>query len=140
MLPYLQSKEFIIYNFDFDFRLIIQTIVADEIDFYPDLKGVYLMKMYARFIGHWNPISKAYRYQKLPGSSHSALRDCHAALELLKYLAHEEYSIIPKDYVPSIEDTPPKPEPFIYAVIRFFLIAAIVMTLMVFLFFAACPA
>ena len=58
------------------------------------------MKIYATFVGNWNPISQEYRFQKLPGACHTALEDCHATLSLLKMLSEEDILPIPEGYTP----------------------------------------
>lgn len=110
LIPYLDGKRrFLIYNFDFDTRLIIQTLIEDEISYPGSIHGDCIMKQYAKFVGEWNPISKEYRYKRLPGGDHTALGDCYATLNLIKMLAEEEIVPIPDGYKPNIEEITPEP-------------------------------
>lgn len=126
--PFLNSnKKFLIYNFKFDARLINQTIAEDVIREVFNLRGNCIMQTYAEFTGNWNPISKEYRFQKLPGSNHSALGDCQATLQLIKFIAQQELSIIPENYVPTAVKPDPGRKSLIKTLVIFFIVWILVM-------------
>jgi DNA polymerase-3 subunit epsilon len=131
---YLESnKKFLIYNFMFDARLINQTISADGIKYVSNLKGNCVMQLYSVFLGNWNPISKEYKFQKLPESNHSALEDCHATLKLIKSIAQQELSVIPDNYKP----TAIKPKPGEGRLVGF-LIGLLIMCIILIFLIKAC--
>ena len=103
LIPHLEArKQFLIYNFEFDTRLIRQTFIADGINYPGKMHGECIMKEYAKFTGQWNTLTNDYRYQRLPGGNHSAKGDCLATLDLIKMLAEQELTLIPEDYKPAV--------------------------------------
>jgi DNA polymerase-3 subunit epsilon len=80
------GKTVIAYNALFDGRMYAQTL---------KLAGGYLhrgdwadiMDEYAKYVGEWDDYHQNYRWQRLPGGTHSALGDCQATLELLRKMA-----------------------------------------------------
>jgi DNA polymerase-3 subunit epsilon len=99
MIPYLEAKRnLLVFNFDFDMRMIRQTFIADGLNYTGRIFGTCVMKEYAKFAGQWNPLYNDYRYQKLPGGDHTAVGDCLATLNLIKMLAAEELTPIPESY------------------------------------------
>jgi len=89
----LNGKLILSYNAEYDARLLIQTHEkyrdkksnnpADNLHLQFDC----IMKAWAMHVGEWNPRFKEYKWQKLPGTTHGARGDCHAALDVLKYMA-----------------------------------------------------
>lgn len=91
----LLGKRVVIYNSDFDTRLIRQSGVA-----YGYLSELLCdfecaMKKYAAFYGEWNEQRGEYRWQKLRGGDHSAKGDCLATLALIKRMAGTALSVEP---------------------------------------------
>jgi DNA polymerase-3 subunit epsilon len=90
----LSGKLVLAYNAEYDARLIMQTHEkyrdkksndpADNLHLQFDC----IMKAWAMYVGEWNPRYKEYKWQKLPGTTHGALGDCYAALEVIKYMAN----------------------------------------------------
>jgi DNA polymerase-3 subunit epsilon len=82
----LGNKTVISYNAMFDGRMYAQTL---------KLAGGFLhrgdwadiMDEYAKYVGEWDDCHQDYRWQRLPGGTHSALGDCRATLELLRKMA-----------------------------------------------------
>ena len=80
------SKTVIAYHGDFDARMYMQTY---------KLAGGFLhtgdwecmMLEYAKYVGEWSSYHQNYRWQALPGGTHSALGDCLATLEVPRKMA-----------------------------------------------------
>jgi DNA polymerase III subunit epsilon len=88
----IAGKTVIIYNSEFDKRMIEQTCRAWKLDSFPlwYQSQTYLdcaMEMYSQWVGEWNSYHHTYRWQKLPGGDHSALGDVLATLEIIKEMA-----------------------------------------------------
>ncbi|OKH47313.1 hypothetical protein NIES2101_24045 [Calothrix sp. HK-06] len=94
------TKDVIIYNADFDLRLIRQSLKARGIQIaFPisDRRGCRIftnggsihcaMHYYSQYVGEWNDYRDDYKWQRLPGGDHSALGDCKATLEVIKLMA-----------------------------------------------------
>lgn len=90
------ARKILIYNYDFDFRAISNTSHLHNVPFF-GLRGECVMRWYAQFICDWDGRRRSYRWQKLPGSNHSALGDCMATLEIIKLMAR---SPLVEDLVP----------------------------------------
>ena len=100
-----KNKTVIIYNEDFDKRLIEQTCIADEVRVLV-IDTICAMRLYSNFVGIWSEYHGNYRYQKLEGGDHTALGDCHAVLRTIfkmkeaEFLTDRKGNIIqPKSYV-----------------------------------------
>jgi DNA polymerase-3 subunit epsilon len=83
----LAGKTVITYNVAYD-----RSMLRDNCDTYalPPLEAaswLCAMEWYSQHAGDWNHRHKNYRYQSLPGATHSALADCQAVLALLRALA-----------------------------------------------------
>lgn len=100
ILKVIGQRDLVIYNADFDLRLLKQSL---------KVHGIYLafptsdrrqcriftnggsihccMKQYAKFVGEKSPQYGDYRYQKLPGGDHSAYGDCLAVVQLMERIA-----------------------------------------------------
>lgn len=94
------SRAIVIYNAEFDLRLIRQSAKARGIQLaFPtsDRRGcrIFLnggsihcaMLMYSQWVGEWNDYHDNYKWQKLPGGDHSALGDCRATLQVIRRMA-----------------------------------------------------
>lgn len=98
-LPALRAlfagRTVVVYNADYDTRLLRQSIAARGIDWTRDLDSAFgcrfvcAMHVYAQWVGEWNPRYKSYRWQRLPGGDHTALGDCRATLAVLRQMAGE---------------------------------------------------
>jgi DNA polymerase III epsilon subunit-like protein len=80
----LTGKVCVIYNADFDTRMLRQTYAAHSLDYawLRTLNTQCAMRIYARSIG-------ANKWAKLEGGTHGALSDCFAVLELVRKMAQE---------------------------------------------------
>ncbi len=96
----IDNKDVIIYNADFDLRLIRQSLKARGIQIaFPTsdrrkcrifVNGGSIhcaMLNYSSWVGDYDDYFGNYRWQKLPGGDHSALGDCKATLEVIKTMA-----------------------------------------------------
>jgi len=86
----LMGKTLVIYNADYDVRLLMQTHARYNL-------GPILIKprqiecamlKYSAWRGELWP-DGSYKWQKLPGGDHTALGDCRATLKLIKTMAGE---------------------------------------------------
>lgn len=80
----------VIYNADFDRRLLWQSLVAVGIMLHEPLleeKIHCAMIHYAGWYGEWSESRGSFRWQRLAGGDHSALGDCRATLDLVKRMA-----------------------------------------------------
>lgn len=91
----IRGKRLLIYNADFDIRLLNQTAKAAKIEL-PNSPARCIMLMYAEFLGMWNDYHGNYRWPKLYGGDHTAVGDCKATLEVIKEMAEAEIQIVPK--------------------------------------------
>lgn len=96
-----KDKVVVIYNAEFDLRLIRQTnrnnfgFMADVFDVY-DFDAECAMLAYAEYFGEWNGYRESYRWQRLTSAAHqcsvpqlnahSALGDCMMTLGVTKYM------------------------------------------------------
>lgn len=86
----LYQKNVVIYNADFDTRLLNQTtrVQMGRDSFFESSTPIYCaMKKYSEFVGEWNPKFRNYRWQRLPVGTHDALGDCRAVLGIIKTMA-----------------------------------------------------
>ncbi len=104
------AQHIVVYNADFDFRLLRQSLAAHGVQRYqpgrctthPDcLPGAVVcgaagwqihcaMKWYAQYWGEYSTRHGSFTWQRLPGGDHTALGDCLATLNLLRQMANEE--------------------------------------------------
>lgn len=95
ILPTLQKiltgKEVIVYNANYDFRIIAQSCQAVGISptWLHLTPWTCAMERYAAWYGEWNQYHRSYRWQKLPAGDHSAAGDCRATLDLLRKMAYK---------------------------------------------------
>ena len=88
------ASQVVIYNADFDIRLLRQTR-----DLYalppvgpPRRRYQCAMKYFARFVGQWDPYRQDFKWQPLRGGNHRALGDCLATLKTLETMAGADSS------------------------------------------------
>ena len=82
----INKKTVLIYNADFDGSVLdlccevygLSKFKYDEL---------CIMHLYSEFVGEWNDYHNSNKWQKLPGGDHSAVGDCLATLEVIKYIA-----------------------------------------------------
>jgi DNA polymerase III subunit epsilon len=94
-LEIVGSKTVLIYNAEYDARLIAQTAEQDGIKL-KNFKALCLMKAYSIFVGAWSNYHNDYKYQKLPDGDHSAIGDCISTLKILNLMGSSEKEILPK--------------------------------------------
>jgi DNA polymerase-3 subunit epsilon len=84
----LEGKLLVIYNAQYDLRLLAQSARARNIDLQLGIQGfTCAMLEYADWVGDWNDYHGNFRWQKLEGGDHSALGDCRATLDVIKRMA-----------------------------------------------------
>ncbi len=98
----LGNKHVVIYNADFDLRLMKQSHAKYGIRWeLPDDPFCCAMKLYARFYGEWNSRYGNYRWHSLeaaaqqcgiplPPQVHRAREDAELARQLLQYIARQQ--------------------------------------------------
>lgn len=82
------GKRLVIYNADFDMRLLRQSATACGVAL-PRVDTDCVMHAYAQFVGRWNSRRGGYRWWPLPGGDHSALGDARACLAVIRRMAGE---------------------------------------------------
>lgn len=91
----LDSRRCLIFNRDFDFRLLKQSALLDGIDPFSAIPSSTqfecVMIPYSAWVGEWNGRYGNYRYQRLPSGDHSALGDCLATRRVLFQMAGLEW-------------------------------------------------
>lgn len=87
----LAATYIVIYNADFDRRILRQTCEAHQLPtFWLNVRKFHCaMNGYAEWYGEWSSYHESYRWQPLNGG-HRALGDCLATLERVKEMAQEE--------------------------------------------------
>ena len=100
LLKQIDGRDIVIYNAEYDLRLIKQSLRALGIQLaFPtsDRRQCRIftnggsihcaMLWYSQWVGEWNSYHGNYKWQRLPGGDHSALGDCKATLEVIKRMA-----------------------------------------------------
>lgn len=100
ILKAVEDKDLVIYNAEFDLRLIRQSLKPYGVRLaFPSsvrrggrifLNGGLVhcaMEYFSQWVGEWNHKYDNYRWQSLPGGDHSAIGDCKATLEVIKQIA-----------------------------------------------------
>jgi DNA polymerase-3 subunit epsilon len=82
----ISAKTVLIYNAEFDERLISQTCEQDKCRRVM-MKTECVMIPYSRYVGKWSDYHSSYAYQRLPGGDHTAMGDCYATLEVITKMA-----------------------------------------------------
>ena len=88
---YMHTRRLLIYNADFDTRIIKQSCLSRGLEPITAYKVECVMLRYSAFVGEWNSRYGEYRWQKLPAAdgqvAHSAVGDCRSTLALLRRMA-----------------------------------------------------
>lgn len=100
LLKAVGNRDVIIYNAEFDLRLLRQSLRPYGIQLaFPtsDRRQCRIftnggsihcaMLWYSQWVGEWNDYHGNYCWQRLPGGDHSALGDCRATLQVLQQMA-----------------------------------------------------
>lgn len=82
-----ENKKVLIYNEEFDNRILMQSCERSDLKFYW-FESIDVMKPYSEFYGLWSDYWYDYSWRKLPASKHSAIEDCQATLNVLKFMAY----------------------------------------------------
>lgn len=96
-LKVIKDRTLLIYNADYDKRVILQSSGLDRFDSQCSRIGC-VMKLFAAYYGEWNHYLEDWKYQKLTaaadymgvkveGQAHRALADCRMTLGILKTMA-----------------------------------------------------
>ena len=84
----IQGKTLVIYNAEYDLRLLRQTSHAhNQTDIIPIHKIHCAMLIYSEFFGEWNDYRQSFRWQRLEGGDHTAWGDCKATLNIIHCMA-----------------------------------------------------
>lgn len=89
----LKDKTILIFNSDFDTRMIMQSSSIYDIRFNDSLKTICIMNMYMHYVGssRWISLSNACDYEGIDTvQDHRAKGDCLMVLELLKKISTVE--------------------------------------------------
>lgn len=104
LLKLIQGQALIIYNANFDLRIISQMLRRYAIDDAPDLRSITncAMLAFARFYGEWNDYHGNYRWQKLAtaaryfgidtSGAHGAAADALMTLRVVEAMAASKLS------------------------------------------------
>lgn len=104
LLKLIQGQALVIYNADFDLRIINQMLRRYEIDTAPDLRSITncAMDAFSMFYGEWNDYYGSYRWQKLTvaaahfgidtSGAHGAAADALMTLRVVEAMAKAELS------------------------------------------------
>ncbi|MBL7811407.1 MAG: 3'-5' exonuclease [Bacteroidetes bacterium] len=92
ILKVLQDKIVLIYNAEFDLRLLKQTFDAEGLEL-PAFESQCVMIQYSKFKGVWSDKYGDYLHQKLVGGDHSAFGDCKATLKTILKLSKSKMKV-----------------------------------------------
>lgn len=103
ILRAIRGRDLVIYNAEFDCRLIKQSLRARGIQLaFPTSDrrqcriftngGSILcaMEKFSEWCGEWSEYHGNYWWQRLPGGDHSAIGDCRATLKVIQQMAESE--------------------------------------------------
>ena len=103
LVPLLSSHEIVIYNAEYDLRLLRQTAKRHNLEL-PKMRVHCLMQQYSSYVGQASASSSGYRSMKLAAAcfhfeieqttAHRALADAQASLEVLHKLAAQTSPIL----------------------------------------------
>lgn len=82
----INHKTVLIYNASFDSPTLDLCCSVYGLSMF-EYNEFCIMELYSEFVGEWNDYFGSNKWQKLPGGDHSALGDCLATLEVIKYIA-----------------------------------------------------
>lgn len=94
------NKKVLIYNAEFDERILDQTSDQDECK-YMNLNSECVMEQYSIFVGKYSEYHQDYTFQKLPKSNHTALGDCRATLRVIEKMANTNLEDVKQNNVES---------------------------------------
>lgn len=114
LLKAVGDRQIVIYNSDFDLRLIVQSLQVHGIRLYlmdrewktipgfNQFAPIWIngspvhcaMHFYSQWMGDWNDYYQSYRWQKLPGGDHSAAGDCMAVHRVIEQMAEDYNPVI----------------------------------------------
>jgi len=90
----LRGRRVVTYNAEFDSGILKNEHIRltgggwkDAISWSRRIRWRCAMELYAQFCGDWSDYHGDYRWQPLPGGDHTALGDCRATLEVLRWMA-----------------------------------------------------
>jgi DNA polymerase-3 subunit epsilon len=86
LVELFRDRQVIIYNADFDRRMLFQCAGRHNIEYVPITTSCAMLQ-YARWFGDWNAERGTYRWQRLSGGDHTAIGDCRAVLALIQQMA-----------------------------------------------------
>ncbi|MBW4475115.1 MAG: 3'-5' exonuclease [Stenomitos rutilans HA7619-LM2] len=100
LLQVVRNREFVIYNAEFDLKLLRQsarpygiwlafpTSDRRQCRLFTNGGSIHCaMHWYSQWVGEWNDYHGNYKWQRLPGGDHSALGDCKATLDVIRRMA-----------------------------------------------------
>lgn len=98
--PYLLGRPVVIYNAEFDLRMMEQSHTRYRLPWREKLNGVCAMQLYSQYRNQWDPVRRSYRFIKLEDAgkqcqislpnSHRAQADALLARALFHYMAEHE--------------------------------------------------
>ena len=88
LAPLLEgASRIIVYNADFDSRLLDQSMRAAGIEWELTTPFECAMEHYAAYCGEWSSYYRSFKWQRLGGGDHTAAGDCLATWHLLRRMA-----------------------------------------------------
>jgi DNA polymerase III subunit epsilon len=87
------NKTVIIYNTEYDKKIIDQTCKQDECSYFK-MRNECAMIPYSEFVGRWSEYHHNYTFQRLPGGDHSAIGDCRATLKAIQKMANTPLTVL----------------------------------------------
>lgn len=98
--PFLLGKTVVIYNAEYDLRLMQQSHARYKLPWRENLNTICAMKLYAEYRGDWDPRRRAYRYIRLEDAgkqcsidlpnAHRATADALLTQALFHYMAEHD--------------------------------------------------
>lgn len=82
------GKKVLIYNADFDLRLLKQTCLKEGLHLL-DIDADCVMLKYSEYVGQWSGTHNDFKFQKLKGGNHTAIGDCRATHKVIKKMSKE---------------------------------------------------
>jgi len=89
----IADRTVLIYNAEYDEKLIDQTCEQDECSYFR-MRYDCVMIPYSEFMGRWSDYHYDYTFQRLPGGDHSAIGDCRATLKVIHKMANTKLSLL----------------------------------------------
>jgi len=86
----VKDKMVVIYNAEFDVRMLRQTGQAHGIVFNLACSGVTCaMIEYAKWFGDWSDYRHSFKWQRLPQGDHTSVGDCLSVLRLISKMSND---------------------------------------------------